>query len=298
MSQTTTTTTTTQTAPSVTLQDRVPRGDVTAALNFYSPPTDGSVPYNNVDGEANGLPTRNYGDERREVLIHDLRGRASEPTLDHDAFQLVQGVPPSAEPAFVDDESIKEKYYPEVERLLLDHVPGSNRVFIFDHTIRRSSPNANRSPVQLAHIDQTAKSVEKRVRRYYPDEADDLLKGRYRIINVWRSLNEGPVESFPLAVASSATLGPNDVVPIEHRYITGYTGETAAIKHNPAQKWNYFSGMTGDERLLLECFDSESLKEGSTIGGRVPHSAFADPRTRKDAVGRESIEVRTLVFGP
>jgi hypothetical protein len=56
--------------------------------------------------------------------------------------------------------------------------------------------------------------------------------------------------------------------------------------------------MTGSERLLLECFDSESLKPGSNIKGRVPHTAFEDPRTRAEAEGRESIEVRALVFGP
>lgn len=61
----------------------------------------------------------------------------------------------------------------------------------------------------------------------------------------------------------------------------------------------YLSGMTGDEQILLECFDSEALKDGSAVkGGRVPHSAFADPRTREGAEGRESIEVRALVFGP
>lgn len=56
--------------------------------------------------------------------------------------------------------------------------------------------------------------------------------------------------------------------------------------------------MAGNERLLLECFDSESLKEGTSVkGGRVPHAAFPDPRTREDAEARESIEVRALAFG-
>lgn len=290
------TTTTTSTSTTTTLSDRVPRGDVSATLNFYQPPADGSAPYSIVDGGDN---SNNFTTVPKEVLIHDLRGRESEPTLDHDAFRLIQSVQPSKEKDFVDDDSIKENYYPEVEQLLLDSVPGSNRIYLFDHTIRRVAPNAPRGPVQVAHVDQTARSVEKRVRRYYStEEADALLKGRYRIINVWRSLNEGPIESFPLAFASSASVGSDDVVPIEHRYKDGYTGETAGIRHNPSQKWNYFSGMTGDERLLIECFDSESLKEGSTIGGRVPHTAFAHPRTREDAVGRESIEVRALVFGP
>lgn len=170
-------------------------------------------------------------------------------------------------------------------------------------TIRRTAPNSPRQPVARVHIDQTASSTTRRIQRHAssPSEAEALLSGRYRIINVWRPLNPHPVESFPLAFASSSTLASADIVPVEHRYPaqTGYVGQTAAIRHNPAQQWWYLSGMTGDERVLLECFDSEALKEGSGVqGGRVPHSAFEDPRTREGAEGRESIEVRALVFGP
>lgn len=274
-----------------------PTGTVTATLNFYKAPADNSVPFNLIDAPAD-TPPRNYGDVVRDTVIHDLRGHESEFGLDRDAFQVIQDVPVSSEVDFVDDESIEKNYYPEIKQLLLDNIPGSNHVYIFDHTVRRSDPNAKRGPVNRVHIDQTAKSVAKRVRRYFPDEADELLKKRYRLINVWRPLNKKPVEASPLGFASSSTLRSEDVIPIEHRYPDGYTGETAAIKYNPDQKWYYLSGMTGSERLLLECFDSESLREGSGIGGRVPHSAFQHPRTKVDAEGRESIEVRTLVFGP
>jgi len=228
-----------------------------------------------------------------------VRGSESSYHLDRDAFAVISGQPPSKETAFVDDDSIRQNYYPEVEALLLKHIPGSERIFLFDHTVRRANPDAHRAPVMRVHIDQTVQSAEQRVRRHMGDDADKLLKGRYRIVNVWRPLNAGPVESFPLAFASSSTLADKDVVPVEHRYPTGYTGQTAAIQYNPAHRWYYLGGMTGDERLLLECFDSEALKEGSNVqGGRVPHTAFEHPRTRKDAEGRESIEVRALVFGP
>jgi hypothetical protein len=276
----------------------IPRGDVTANLNFFTAPADGAVPYNLVgDGHEPDLAVRNYGDDFHDVVIHDIRGRESEFKVDRDAFELVQGLPDSAEVDFVDDESIQKNYYPEVEKLLLDKIPGANKIYLFDHTIRRSTPNAHRAPVLRVHIDQTAASTEKRVRRYFPEEADELIKGRYRIVNVWRTLNKNPVEASPLAVASTATLDEKDVIPISHRYADGYHGETAAVDYNPNQKFYYFSGMTGDERLLIECFDSESLKPGSKVGGRTPHTAFTDPRTRVDAEGRESIEVRALVFG-
>jgi hypothetical protein len=277
----------------------VPRGDVTAKLIYYAPPVDGSAPFNYVEDPPAGQPPRNYLAEDHQVTVHDARGQEDSFTLDNDAFAIIRGVPPSAEKEFTNDDSIKEKYYPELERLLLENVEGSTKVVFFDHTIRRARPDADRAPVQRVHIDQTAASAEMRVRRHLGEDADLLLKGRYRIINVWRPLNKEPVESFPLAYASSSTLADEDVVPVEHRYKNGYTGQTAGIKYSPNQKWWYLSGMTGDERILLECFDSESLKEGSAVkGGRVPHTAFEDPRTRPDAPGRESIEVRALVFGP
>lgn len=276
----------------------VPSGDVTATLNFFKAPEDNSKPFNRVDPYPD-QDQRNYSAESHQHTIHDIRGRESEYTLDRDAFQVLLNVPDSVETEFVDEESIQQNYYPEVEKLLLDNVPGANRVYIFDHTIRRSNPGAPRGPVNQVHIDQTAKSTAKRIERYFPDETEKLLQGRYRIINVWRPLNKKPVESFPLSFASSASLSSDDVVPVEHRYQKlGYTGETAGIKHNNGQKWHYLSGMTGNERLFLECFDSESLKPGSKIGGRVPHTAFTHPDTHENAEGRESIEVRALVFGP
>ncbi|ATY64553.1 methyltransferase [Cordyceps militaris] len=277
----------------------IPRGDVSANLNYYQPPADNSLPYNNID-PAPPLPERNYSDVVQATTIHDIRGREADFSLDRDAFQVIQDVPPSAETAFASDASIAAHYYPEVEQLLLAQIPGAQRVFLFDHTIRRSAAGTSRGPVNRVHIDQTARSVAQRVRRYFGDgdEAAALLRGRYRLVNVWRPLNPAPVESNPLAFASARSVDDADVVPVEHRYSNGYTGETAAVRYNPAQRWYYLSGMTGSERLLLECFDSESLKPGSTIAGRAPHTAFADPRTRVDAEGRESIEVRALVFGP
>lgn len=186
------------------------------------------------------------------------------------------------------EEKIKSVYYPEVEKLLLERVPGANKIFLFDHTIRRAQANAHRMPVTRVHIDQTPRSTQWRVELHMGAEAPQLLRGRYRIINVWRPLN-GPVYSHPLAYADSSTVKDEDLIPVEHRYPTR-TGETAAVKFDENQKWNYWSGMEDDERLLLLCFDSDME------GRRVPHTAFMDSRTPEGAPGRESIEVRALVF--
>jgi hypothetical protein len=267
----------------------IPRGPVRSALNFYQAPPDGSKPFNYVETPPEGQPQRNFGQETHEVELNDIRSHESGFYLDKDAFQAIGGIP-SEEKDFTDDEHIKAVYYPEVEKLLLDHVPGAHKVTLFDHTIRRTNPNASRAPVTRVHVDQTARSTEWRVRLHNPEDAEELLKGRYRIINVWRPLN-GPVQSFPLGFASADSVDDNDLIPVEHRY-PHRTGETAAVRFNEGQKFFYWSGMQNDERLFLKCFDS---KDG--VGQRVPHTAFVDPRTPEGAVGRESIEVRALVYG-
>ena len=280
---------TSTTRSAITATSNVHRGPVTATFNFYNPPEDGSKPFNYVEKPPEGQPQRNFSDASLEVTVDDIRGREADFNLDSNAFAAVTNVPPSAEKDFTDEESVKKNYYPEVEQLLLDHVPGSNRIFLFDHTVRRANPNAHRAPVQRAHIDQTAVSSEARVRHHLPDEADQLLQSRYRIINVWRPIN-GAVESFPLGFANSASVPDEALVGIEHRY-PDRTGETAAVKYTDGQHWCYWSGIDDNERILLECFDSQNPR------GRVPHSAFVDPRSGEGAKPRESIEVRALVFG-
>ncbi|MCJ1275437.1 hypothetical protein MMC21_003240 [Puttea exsequens] len=262
----------------------IPRGTATARLQFYKAPEDGSKPFNYVEKPPEGLPQRNFSDTDIEVTLDDIRGSESNYNIDDNAFAALT-TSESAEKDFTDDASIKKNYYPEVEQLLLQNVPTAKRVLLFDHTIRRAT--GSRNPVTRVHIDQTQKSAAQRVHHHLPAEADTLLKSRVRIINVWRPLN-GPVQATPLAFADSRTFKDDALIPIEHRY-PDRTGETAAVRHENEQ-WHYWSGMQNQERLLLECFDSEK-------GGRVPHTAFVDERSPVGARSRESIEVRALVFG-
>ncbi|KAK2761212.1 hypothetical protein FQN54_001733 [Arachnomyces sp. PD_36] len=296
---TTTTTTATTTLSGSTREDPapyIPRGPAETTLNFFVDPEDGSAPFNYVEQPPPGEPQNNYRKEAHQVTVNDIRGHEDEYSLDKHAFLALKSVPTSVldTQAFDDDDDafMKNSYYPEVERIILDNVPGSNRVLIFDHTIRRSRPGAKRGPVNQTHVDQTDHAAMLRVRHHVedPEEAERLLQGRYRIINVWRPLN-GAVESGPLAFASADSVGKDDLVPVQHRY-PNRTGQTVGVRHNPQQRWNYWSGMDNNERLLLKCSDSRT-----DVGRAVPHSAFSDPRSPPNAKGRDSIEVRALVFG-
>jgi len=297
MSATTTTAAHTTTLTAGDAQDSpnyVPRGPVSAEISFFEHPADGSVPYNYVEQPPEGQQRPNFKWVPHKVTVDDIRGREQEYNLDKDAFQVYSGVSTATTyETFNDDEEIKRVYYPEVEQFLKNNVPGVHKVILFDHTIRRQSPDAKRSPVNSAHSDQTDRATEWRVRLHVEDkdEAEELLKGRYRIINVWRPLN-GTVQAAPLAVASAASVDQSkDLTPIEHRY-PHRTGETMGVSYSPDIQWKYWSGMDNDERILLKCSDS---KPG--VGKRCPHTAFVDPRTPQGAKPRESIEVRALVFG-
>ncbi|KAL5333806.1 hypothetical protein BJX70DRAFT_391922 [Aspergillus crustosus] len=268
-----------------------PSGPVTVDLKFLDPPKDGSVPHAVVP--ASGPPQENYTSITHQVSLTDIRGHETEYNLDKDAFEALHHIPSAMTyNAWESDETVKSTYYDEVRQVLLNNVPGAHKVVIFDHTIRRHNPKADRQPVIFAHVDQTPYAAEQRVRQHVenPSEASELLKGRYRIINVWRPLN-GKVESMPLAFASAASVGPTDLSKIERRY-PGYTGETLGVKFNEKQRWFYWSGIDDHERILIKCSDTE---EG--VAARVPHSAFVDPRSGEGAKPRESIEVRAIVFG-
>lgn len=145
-------------------------------------------------------------------------------------------------------------------------------------------------PVERVHIDQTYDASVKRVHYHLPEEADRLLTGRVRIINVWRPIGN-PVHHKPLAVSDWRTLDTkNDLVSV--RYIDiDREGSTYSVKYNPDHSWWYLRNQTPEEVTLIKCFDSEEDRARLT-----PHSAFLDDTSPKDAPERESIEVRALVF--
>ncbi|KAF7556131.1 hypothetical protein G7Z17_g1672 [Cylindrodendrum hubeiense] len=264
---------------------------VTTQLHFHKDNEDGSPPHATyVDRpETYARPSVAH-----DVAIHDVRGEEDKYTLDGNGFQIHKRG--ATEKDFLDDDQIKSSYYPEVEQLLKD-VTGASRIFIFDHTIRRQTPGedstdrSRRGPVQRVHIDQSYDASLSRVPHHLPEDAEELLKGRVQIINVWRPIKT--VQRDPLALADAFSVFDSDLVVTELIY-PNRRGETYAVRHNESQKWFYKSYLSPEEVILIKCFDSK--KDGRAR--RVPHTAFVDPSSEPDAPPRESIEVRALVFHP
>ncbi|KAL5480939.1 hypothetical protein ACEPAI_9880 [Sanghuangporus weigelae] len=109
---------------------------------------------------------------------------------------------------FLDEKRIKAAYYNEVEELLRK-VTGGKRVLIFDHTSRRNYSDGNIVDPKYRDLQEPVQ----RVHYHMGAETERLLKGRVRIINVWRPIGH-PVAPRPLAVADYRSLDAEyDLVP-------------------------------------------------------------------------------------
>ena len=241
-----------------------------------------------------GGPRSNARYAPHRVAIHDARRNAAAFALDREGFAFVRHE--SAVRDFWNEEEVRRVYYAEAERLIRN-ATGADRVFVFDHTLRRRvadaedrAANLPRQPATRVHVDQTLKSGPQRVRDLLPNEAGTLLRGRVQIINLWRPI-VGPLWDSPLALCDARTVDFEDLVASDLIF-PDRVGETYAVTYNPAQRWYYVPAMTPDEALLIKCYDSAD-------DGRArfaPHTAFTDPAAPWDAPPRQSIELRTLVF--
>lgn len=225
------------------------------------------------------------------VVIHDISGEVDKYNLDTHGFQFVKHE--SKEKDFLDVDKIKAEYYPETEELV-KKVTGATRTFVFNHAIRRQPVEAadgsvpGRGPTYNAHIDQSYADAPNRVRRYFPGEAEELIKKRYQIINVWRPIKT--ILKDPFAVCDARSVDDTDLIPVTMVYPNAID-EKVACKKNPNHMWYYKYAQRPDEPMLFKNFDS-------VLDGRArrnPHSAFQDPAHQDDYM-RESIEVRVLAF--
>lgn len=232
--------------------------------------------------------------EPRQMRIADgRRGAEIEPfSLAVQGFRLVDHETAVAD--FFDEDEVRRVYYPETEALI-QHESGGKRVVVFDHTIRTTDPKFHadrwiRNTVRSVHNDYTERSAPKRVREVLPDEADELLRGRFGIIQTWRSIAE-KVESEPLALCDGRTI-PEVGFVSNQRVYRDRVAETYHITHHPGHRWFYFPEMRRNEAIVFKVFDSDA-----SAGTRfTAHSGFDDPTSGPDAAPRQSIEMRALVF--
>jgi hypothetical protein len=264
---------------------------IEAELNYLE--SNGERPVSYQYEPPPGVPKRSGVYRAHRVTISNAR-IAPPPgalSLDRNGFELHRRA--SALSDFSDPAKIESVYYREADALLKE-ATGAKRVVVFDHTLRDGRVDRHdgvREPVKYIHNDQTFVSGPRRVRDHLPrDEAEQLLRGRVAIVNLWRPIGE-TVQSSPLALCDSRSIALNDLVASDLVY-PDKVGETYALVFNPRHRWYYFPNMTPDEYLLLKIYDSA----GDGIARLTAHTAFDDPTSPADAPLRRSIELRALLF--
>jgi hypothetical protein len=237
------------------------------------------------------IRTASTNDPQR-VTMHNGRLEVDRFELERDGFRFIRQDTKVAD--FYDEDEVRRVYYPEMEALVKAE-SGASRVVVFDHTLRNADDDARearklREVVRRVHNDYTEWSGPQRVRDLLPDEAEELLKRRFAIVQVWRPIRH-PVETHPLAICEARSLSPKDLVISERRY-PNRVGQTYAITYNPNHHWYWFPLMRRDEALVFKVYDS--LQDGRARW--TAHTAFDDPTSPPNARPRESIEIRTLAF--
>ncbi len=236
---------------------------VVAPLNFLAPMAEKPVAYNYEPPP--GVPVRTGKSEEHRVTIRDARPLINQLSLDKEGFVLLHHQ--SAVKNFYDEDEIKSVYYPECERVMKE-ATGAARVVAFDHIVRNAAMAALEGscikiPAKRVHNDYTAWSSPKRVRDLMGDEAEELLKHRFAIINLWRPIR-GPVLESPLTLCDAQSLAEEDLVASDLRY-PDRTGETYAITYNPNQRYYYFPKMQPDEPVLIRCFELGARGRGAVF---------------------------------
>src|SRR5262249_40349581 len=137
-----------------------------------------------VTANPGGTDVRSGGTpDPRRVTVYNGRHHASEFQLERDGFRFVRH--DTQMQNFFDADEIKRVYYPEMVELI-KRESGARRVVVFDHTLRTADDALRekeqiREVVRRVHNDYTEWSGPQRVRDILPDEADELLKGRFAI---------------------------------------------------------------------------------------------------------------------
>ncbi|KIM98973.1 hypothetical protein OIDMADRAFT_146645 [Oidiodendron maius Zn] len=247
-------------------------------------------------------PRTNVDFEVKDVLFRDIRGSEAEIDIDEHGFMMrnikdIEGLDnnPSTD-------QIERLYLPVVEELLRREVKGVDRVKIFDWRLRSARSRIDGESVNLknlsdrlapannAHLDQEPSSAVNLVHRLFLAEADKLLSGRFRIINIWRPLHH-VVEDWPLAICDGSTVTYEDLLAtdIVRENFEEYVGSNMFALYREKCNWYFLSKQKPSEIWIFKQYDSE---EGVSAKSSLvcPHASFKH-RVQPDGIlPRESVE--------
>ncbi|KPM42905.1 hypothetical protein AK830_g3630 [Neonectria ditissima] len=243
-----------------------------------------------------------------EEVVNDIRKSQHDFNLDDHGFMVMQQT--FSLPS-INQKTVEELYLPSLE-VMLRHVVGEEAEIVwFDWRTRSSNKSKTRfpegtkihlddrsiplEPVKAVHVgtnsfasasqDQSPTAAINRVYRHSGPGADELLKGRVRIINIWRPYGD-PVESDPIAVMDGSYVPTEKLVEVDvvrHSYI----GESYYPLQDDDYRWYLVSKQRSNEVLLFKMFDSDVGVNAKCTGGNeyCVHIAPVGRRRQDELVG-------------
>ncbi|KAF1344240.1 hypothetical protein BDV97DRAFT_364146 [Delphinella strobiligena] len=244
-----------------------------------------------------GFPRANVALESHNIPVHDIRSSKDELSLEKNGLAIMDLDTRMKYEDFDNEQAIREVYLREVSEALQGYL-GASHVQIFEHTVRKrhetfpistGEPYKYNQPTSMAHVDTTLPWAVAMARKLNPEKADQMLKGRFQCINIWKPIT-GPVRDWPLAMCDPRTVNPaEDFEPCDLVY-PDYVVENRQLYFNRRQKWLYLSEQQKTEAWLFVQSDTA----GDTMS--VPHTSFPNPLASLSDAPRESVEARALVF--
>jgi hypothetical protein len=232
----------------------------------------------------------------RAVQIEDARGRAVPPALDVEGFCLRPHA--SQVRNFRDAGELERTHVAEIRALLLelsgaDHVGVNPRgVLRFGERSRESGALNNSRPARFVHVDVSDATASQFYENSRPDNGRAVMRSAQ--YNVWRVLTPPP-QDVPLAVCDARSLDAGDLIAADAIFdkdgAIAFSFEAWLLRHNPRQRWAFFSNMNPGEVLVFKTHDTDS-----TVAHCVPHGAFDDPSCPADAAPRASLEMRGIAY--
>lgn len=243
------------------------------------------------------FPRSNITLEKHDVTIRNIRPTLKTLSFEKDGLTIMNLESRMSYDDFDNEEKLINIYLREVADSLCAFL-GAVHVQIFEHTVRKrhsifpvstGEPYKYNQPTSMAHVDTTPEWARDMVQKLNRDQADEILKYRVQCVNVWKPL-KGPVQDWPLAMCDPRSIKPEtDLEPCDLVY-PDYVVENRQLYHSPRHEWMYLADQQPSEAwVFLQSDTTADVKS-------VPHTAFPNPLAGEDAVPRESIEVRALVY--
>jgi hypothetical protein len=313
-----------------------------ASLNYLDGQTPSSLRRNgrlklrrNLDGTDSGFEGVVLA--KQNVELTDARSGGAV-TLARHGFEVFTRSLPVPAPDFMAVDPVIRGYYADCADLVRD-ATSATQVYAFDHNVRSAAGKEARDrirdgqevqgPARVVHGDYTLTSAPERLRQLAaPPGANDtyapllapgqtlipaadaefaIAEGRFAFINVWRNIDDAPVETDPIVLCAAESVTPADLAVFELHY-SDRIGENYFSKWAPSHAWYTFPALDRDEALLIKQWDSAGAlaRSAGTVGDAEEpdspstfsfHTAYFDPETMTGRRPRWSIEVRCIAIG-